>query len=540
MAATKLASLAKSSAVMTAGTLVSRILGFAKTMLLATAIGVTVGGAADAFDIANKVPNNLYMLLAGGVLNAVLVPQIVRATKQPDGGREFTNRLLTLAMGLMLLVTVIATACAPFLVRLYSSAGWSEDQRALAVAFAFWCLPQIFFYGLYTLFGQVLNAQSSFGPYMWAPVLNNVVAIAGLVVFIVLFGPGEAGQHAVGTWDATKIAVMAGSSTLGVVLQALVLLVPLWRSGFRYRPVFGVRGVGLGTAGRVATWTFGAVLIGQLGYIVTSQVASTVSDQGVPSNFAYSISFLIFMLPHSLVAVSLATALFTSLSTQAAHGDLDSVRASTSLGLRTVGMCTVFATVAFMALDGPTAMLIGGGSLEQAEVISNVITLMVLGLVPFSANYLLQRVFYAFEDARTPFWIQLPQVVLTALGVLWAGTQEPRFVVAYIALAMSLGYVFALVLSLVFVLRRIGNFGLGGAVLAHVKFAVAGLVALVVGVILRGTVGTSGWDSRGEAFVLIAWVGLCMLAVYLLVCWVLRVKEIRLLVSAVRAKVSRN
>ena len=131
--ASRLSSLARSSAVMTAGTLTSRILGFVKAMLLATAIGVTVGGAADAFDVANKVPNNLYMLLAGGVLNAVLVPQIIRAAKRPDGGQDFVNRLLTLAVITLGAVTLLATLAAPLLVRLYSSSGWSDDQRALAI-----------------------------------------------------------------------------------------------------------------------------------------------------------------------------------------------------------------------------------------------------------------------------------------------------------------------------------------------------------------------------------------------------------------------
>ncbi|WP_349826670.1 murein biosynthesis integral membrane protein MurJ [Brevibacterium litoralis] len=538
-----LSSLARSSALMSAGTLVSRVLGFAKAMLLAIAIGVSVGGAANAFDIANKVPNNLYMLLAGGVLNAVLVPQIVRAMKHDDGGHRFVNRLLTLAMALIALFTVLATLLAPYIVRLYSSGSWSDEQVALAVAFAYICLPQIFFYGLYTLLGQVLNARRSFGPYMWAPVLNNVVAILGLLAFIWIFGPGDSGQHAVGTWDPTKIGILAGSATLGVVCQALVLLWPLRAGGFRYRPAFGFRGVGLGTAGKVASWTFAALLVGQAGFVVISRVAASVPAgtevDPLPSNAAYTFAYLVFMLPHSIVAVSLVTALFTSLSQDAANGDLAAVRASTSLGLRTVGMCTVFATVTIMALDGPLAMVITTRHQNEAEVMSNVLTFMVLGLVPFSANYLLQRVFYAYEDARTPFWIQLPQVVLTTLGVLWAGTMPDRVVVAYIGLAMSAGYLLAMLLSCVFVLRRIGNFGLGQAVRAHVKYLVAGVLALLVGVVLRILVGPGAWDDKGSAFLMVAWIGPVMLAVYLGMCWLMRVREIRMIVDAVRTKVGR-
>ncbi|WP_326956788.1 murein biosynthesis integral membrane protein MurJ [Brevibacterium sp. BRM-1] len=542
MAGTKIASLARSSAIMTAGTLVSRILGLVKTMMLALAIGVTAGGAADAFDVANKVPNNLYMLLAGGVLNAVLVPQIVRAAKQPDGGRDFTDRLLTLTVGLLFAFTAIATLFAPGFVHLYSSSTWSGEKTALAVAFAYWCLPQIFFYGLYTMLGQVLNAKSSFGPYMWAPVVNNLVSMAGLGAFILMFGPGRMGQHAVGTWDAQKITVLAGSATLGVVAQALVLLWPLYRIGFRYRPRFGFRGVGLGRAGKVAGWTFGAVLLGQLGFIITSRVASQASSNGAEvsaSNAAYSVAYLIFMLPHSLVAVSLATALFTPLSSAAAEGDTPAVVRQFSTGTRLVGLVNMFFTAALIALAGPVAMVIGGGTTEQAIALGIIIVTMVLGLVPFSANYLLQRVFYAYEDARTPFFVQVPQVLITAAGVLVSSSLPPRLIVAGIGASMTLGYIVACALSAILLRRRIGTLGLRAIIGAHVRFAIAGIVASLAGTALLRLVGPEAWDTQVSALLTGTWIGIVILALYLGVCWVLGVTELRQLQATVRAKLKR-
>lgn len=548
--ASRLSSLARSSAVMTAGTLTSRILGFVKATLLATAIGVTVGGAADAFDVANKVPNNLYMLLAGGVLNAVLVPQIIRAAKRPDGGEDFVNRLLTLAVMVLGAVTVLATLAAPLLVQLYSSPAWDEDKRALAIAFAYWCLPQIFFYGLYTMLGQVLNAHSSFGPYMWAPVLNNVVAIAGLGVFIALFGAGGV-QNAVGTWDTTKITVLAGSATLGVVAQALILLWPLRRIGFRFRPTFGFRGVGLGTAGGIASWTFGAVLVGQLGFIVTSRVAASASSgSGEPqaSLAAYSLAYLIFMLPHSLIAVSLATALFTSLSTFAANDDTDSVRSSLGLGLRLVGLVNVFATAVLITLSTPAAMLIGGAlnpesgrdPLDQARAIGPVIATMVAGLVPFSANYLLQRVYYAYEDARTPFWVQVPQVILTAVGVIASGLLLPgAWIVAGIGASMSVGYLFAAIVSAILLRGKLQRLGTKDLLVSHLKFVVAALVAAAAGATGMHYLDDAFYSSRAGAFVVCAVGGCLMLAVYLGVCYLLRVRELHQTVATVRTKLGR-
>ena len=173
--------LGRSSALMASGTMVSRVLGLIRASQLAAIVGLT-GLTADAFSVANTLPNNFYLLLAGGILNAILVPQIVKASGHADGGEDFVNRLLTLALILMAAATMLITATAPLWVRVFSDT--QDDQsRGLAVAFAFLCLPQIFFYGLYTLLGQVLNARGHFAAYMWAPVVANVVALAGLLIF---------------------------------------------------------------------------------------------------------------------------------------------------------------------------------------------------------------------------------------------------------------------------------------------------------------------------------------------------------------------
>jgi putative peptidoglycan lipid II flippase len=257
--------LLRSSAVMAAGTFVSRGLGFVRTAMLTSLLGVSGALAADTFATANTVPNNIYNLIAGGLLNAVLVPQIVRAAAHEDGGQAFLDQLLTVALVSIGAVTVLVTALAPLVPLVFADAGtWDAATRALCVAFAFWCLPQVFFYGLYTVLGQVLNARGRFGAYMWAPVINNVVAIVGLLLMLGWIGgyrPGGVGGaggpdhgnvHPPSDWTAGQIALLAGTATLGVVAQGLVLLWPLWRTGFRYRPRLRLRGVGLGSAGAVA------------------------------------------------------------------------------------------------------------------------------------------------------------------------------------------------------------------------------------------------------------------------------------------------
>ena len=239
----------RASAILASGTMVSRLLGFLKVIVFARVIG-QFGQSADAFALANQLPNTVYTIVAGGVLTAVLVPQIVRASLHDDGGTAYINKLVTLALGILAVTTLAASLLAPLITR-FIGLGYSPEQMSLAIAFAYWCLPQIFFYGLYTVLGEVLNARKSFGPFTWVPVINNVIAIGGLLVFMALFGADPLGHRLATEFTPSMIALLAGSATLGVVLQAVVLYYFWRRIGLRYRPDFKFRGVGLGTAGKI-------------------------------------------------------------------------------------------------------------------------------------------------------------------------------------------------------------------------------------------------------------------------------------------------
>ncbi|MET0694999.1 MAG: lipid II flippase MurJ, partial [Propionibacteriaceae bacterium] len=187
--------LVSASALMAAGTLASRVLGFGRLMLLVFLFG-NGSRQADMFTFANTVPNSMYILLAGGVLNTVLVPQIVRAIKgDPDGGEAYTNRIMTAGLIVLAVITVALTFAAPLIIRLYTPGAWHtpgrEAQYDSIVMLAYYCLPQIFFYGVHVLAGQVLNARDKFGPMMWAPVANNIISIGVLLVFWGVYGQGD-------------------------------------------------------------------------------------------------------------------------------------------------------------------------------------------------------------------------------------------------------------------------------------------------------------------------------------------------------------
>ncbi len=523
----------RGAAVMASGTAVSRLLGFLRAMALAAAIGAT-GQAADAFSVANKLPNVLFMLLAGGVLNAVLVPQVVRAYKR-HAGQEYVDRLLSFGFALLAVLTVGLTLAAPPLVRLYADFA-SEAQLQLSITFAYWCIPQLFFYGAYALLGQVLNARQSFGPYMWAPVVNNVVSIAGFGVFIAVFGRDVT---AAATWDAGRIAVLAGTATLGVVAQALVLVPFLRRAGVSYRWRWGLRGSGLGRAGTVATWTFVGLAIGQLGNLLVSRVASAApgasDDAHVAGNAAYDYAFTLFMLPHSLVTVSLLTALFTRLSTQAHDGDTAAVRGTLSSGLRVVGLFTVLAAAGLVVLAEPvTRLVLFTQPQGSVDAVAGVVAAMAVGLPAFGAWSMCQRVYYAYEDAKGMVPIQVAMVVVVGGGTLLSRAVLPSTAwVAGAGLSMSVSYVVGAVAAMVLLRRRLRHVDARAVVRTHTRALLAGLVAAGVGVL--ALLALERWGPGGVAGAVVQCVaaGGAMGLVYLGALRLMRVRELDLLLGPV-------
>lgn len=527
--------LRRASMIMASGTFASRILGLVNSVLLASAIGLT-GNIANAFSVANKLPNTLYLLIAGGVLNAVLVPQVVRAYRRKDG-QVYVDKLLTIGITLLAGLALVLTAAAPLFIRLYSQ---FPDPRVttVATALAFWCIPQVFFYGLYSLLGQVLNARGRFGPYMWAPVVNNIVFISGLLLLVHVYGPVDENTD-ISDWTTAQTAMLGGAATLGIVIQALVLLVPLYRSGFRYRPRWGLRGSGLGSAGRVATWTFLGLLVGQIGVWRISVVASSVTGDGLAGNAIYDRAFLIFMLPHSLVTVSLATALFTRLSGRAAGGDVRGVRADLSLGLRTVGLFTVLATTGLAVLAYPLGRVMFPGSSDASvHALAQVVVALVIGLVPFGAWSLFQRVYYAYEDARAMLPIQIVMAAIVVGGTeLGRALFDDRYWVLIACASMALSYFVGAGIAMIGVRRRLGGVDGGRVFWLHAKAVLAAVLAAGAGLALLAMLGPVEGFRDGLVACLLG--AVVISGVYVGVLALLRVRELGTLVDPVLRRVRR-
>jgi putative peptidoglycan lipid II flippase len=508
------------------GNLVSRVLGFISVVLLANTLG-TESAASNTFTIANQLPNNVYAIVAGGLLSAVLVPQIVRARTDPDGGEKFINRVVTLGVVLFLAIALVATLCAPLLVHLYSAQqsggsgrGLSSADIALATAFAYWCLPQVFFYALYSLLGEVLNARNVYGPFAWAPVINNVVVILGLTAFNLLFGAvaNNPVLRDSATWTTGAITVLAGSATLGVAGQGLFLLLFWRRVGVQFRPNFRWRGVGLGKVGRAAGWTFSMILITQVAGVVQSVVASLAGSHH-PSNTELKNAWLIMMLPHGLITLPIMTPYFTRMSGHAQRGDFAAIRADLVRSMRNVGLFVSLAGVGLIVMAYPFAAVFSPGSFAEVKGMATVLIIYLVGLIPSVFLFIYQRTFYAMEDTRTPFLFQTLQSILFFAGAAIAAQLQRADIAFALAAVITIACYIQTFVAGVLLRRRIGNLGTGVVLRTYLGYHLALVPAAAAGVGLDFALGafSGGYavsDRVGAVLTLIV-VGVVMAGIYI-------------------------
>lgn len=484
--------LGRASVLIGAGTLASRVTGLLRSVVLVTAIGAAA--SADAFTVANQLPNSIYLIVSTGLLTAVIVPQIVTASKAPDGGSAFISKLFTLGAMILLVVTAVAVLCAPLLVRLYST-GFDDAQLQLATAFAYWCLPQIFFYGLYALVGESLNARRVFGPYTWAPIVNNVVSIAGFVLFIVLFGGGTV---PVAEWTTGMIAVIGAFTTGGIVLQAGVLLAFWPRTRLDLRPDFRWRGMGLRNIGQLAGWTFLMMLVGQLAALVQLNVYSTATAVHEPGALIATNASLIFILPYSIIALSIGTPYFTQLSEHVAEGRYAEIPRDVSTSVRTTSLLIVLSTAALAAASIPLSRVFTT-SADQASAAALVLIGFLVGLIPIGMLFTVQRTFYAYNDTRTPFVFTLVQAAIAA-GLAAAALALPADIrTAGVALGQSISIIVQLILATILLRRKVGDLRVRAWLAALARFVVAAVPAGLAGwgaYLLLG--GVDGWTTSSE------------------------------------------
>ena len=520
----------RASGIMAIGTILSRITGFFRAILAVAVLGTAL--LADTYNVANTMPNILYNLLVGGALTAIFVPQLVRSFQDEDGGHGFASRLVTTISGILLVLVVVGVIFAPALVRLYApefSTQGFEAENQIAIAFTRYCLPQIFFLGLFTMLGQVANARGSFAPLMWAPIANNLVVIAVFAGVLVLQE-----SLTIGTITDFQIQLLGWGTTLGIIVQALILIPVVKRSGIQLRVKFGLHG--LGKSFSLAGWTLVYVLISQLGYLVTVNVATSAAvrsaQEGITTGVGFTpftSAYYIMLLPYSIVTISIVTALLPHLSKLAIEKNVEEVRKQLIRAIKMVGVITVPSSVALFFF-GPmmTEALYFGISLDDSRYIGQVLSALSLGLVAFSINLILIRGFNAFEDTRTQvISILIINIISVALSYLFLETLNSQQVTIGLGVAFSVSYIVGLFITLSLLKKHTGKLAVFTFAGHHFKLFVASVLAMAP---LFALMYFLEWESAESSIILrairLAFILAASGALYLLFAKLFKIAEI--------------
>jgi putative peptidoglycan lipid II flippase len=534
-------SLVRSSGVMAIGTLASRITGFLRTAVFGYALGTSILG--DAYNNANTLPNTVYNLALGGILTSVVVPLLVNASKRDsDRGEGYDQRMFTLFALALGGVTLAATLAAGPLVTLYA-ASVKGSEHSVMVVFAYYFIPQIFFYGMTSLAGAILNARGHFASPMWTPVVNNIVVIGVGLLFMLTAGL----NLNTSTISPGEVQLLGIGTTLGIVVQSAALLPSLRKVGFRWRPTIDFRRSELREIGRMAGWMFGYIATTQASFLVTSRVANEAAARANHVNGSgitdYSYAWQLFQMPYAIIGISVITALLPRMSAHAADREFGLVREDFSTGVRLSSVIVAPAGLVLAVLGPPLAEVLfgyGSTSFSDAKALGVVFAVFSLGLVPYMLFQLLLRVFYAMHDSRTPALIGLlAMAVNIALNVLALHVLPPSQVVAGLGAGFGAANLVGTVAAWAVVRRRTG--GLGGREIgvSLLKMHVSAIPAVLFSLAVIVMVGVLIPEGTLSALVEVAASGVGSLLMYVMFARALGVAELDELASSVTRRFRR-
>ncbi len=525
---------------MAVASLASRITGFLRSIMLLAALGTAAVG--NAYNSGNNLPNMIYELLLGGVLSSVLIPLLVKAEDEDeDGGLAYTQRLLSISVAALAGMTLVVVAAAPWIASVFVAPG---PQRDLTTIFATLLLPEIFFYGLGAMFMAVLNIKHVYGPGAWAPVLNNIVMMATVLVFWIMPGPATLDPTSMTT---PQILVIGIGTTLGIAAQALVLIPSLRRSGFvwawRFRAQAG-ESDRLKELGSLGAWVLGYVVVSQIGVSVIQRVGNDNGGFTVFTN-----ADLLFQMPYGILVVSVLTAIMPRLSRAAVRSDNAAVVSDLSLGARLSAVALVPITAGLIVLGpvmGVTLFAHGNTSVGGAHLIGSSLAWSAFGLFPFALVMLQLRVFYAMRDGRTPTLINAFMVATKVVLVLVSNevfqapagtnvdTKPSVHAVEWLNISTSLSYVVGAIAGHVLLTRRLGRLGFGRVLRTVLQIGAASAVgALAAWGVVRAMSNGLGDGPAGSAAGLVLG-GAVGVAVTAVIAWRMRMPDLREVVALAR------
>ncbi|MBM0205705.1 murein biosynthesis integral membrane protein MurJ [Micromonospora sp. STR1s_5] len=530
-------SAAANSAVMAVGSLVSRGTGFIRNLMIGAALGNLIG---NAYTTAIFLPNQVYEFLLGGVLTSVLIPVLVRRRKSDaDRGEAYAQRLLSLAVLALAVAALIAVASASWLTAIYAS-GKDEAYTTLITRLSWLILPMLFFTGVSALIAAVLNTRGHFAAPMWAPILNNLVVIGVFGLYILVYGakglqPSE--------MDAGRILLVGGGTLLGVAVQTAGLLPALRKVGFRWKWRFDFRELGLRELAQLGAWMFCYVAVNQLGLFVVVNLLTRAAGTDQAGILIYNNVFLLLMMAHGIIAVSIITALMPRMAAAAADGRFHDVTADLSRGVRMVSAVLAPIAVCYAVLSTPISVVVfryGAFSAENATATSTVLLFAAIALVPFAISQLFTFAFYALPDTRTPALINIPVVALrVGVQIVLFAAFAAHFAAAGMMIGNAVSYVAAAVASAWLLRPRVGRIGLGAIMRTLGRVVVAALGAALVGWLVITLLPGGDEPSWFEAAIQLVIGGVVIGGTYLGLAMLLKIGEITEVVGMVRRRLGR-
>jgi putative peptidoglycan lipid II flippase len=537
-------SLARSTMLMASGTLLSRITGLLRVTVLVGTLGVSESRLADVYNVANTTPNIIYELVLGGILSSIFVPVFVevRRTRGFRQANYVANAVMTVAFVTLTLLALVTVLTAPWIIRLYihsgSPAERAEAQRLGGQLLAMF-MPQIVFYGVGAVMTGLLNANRRFGVPMYAPILNNLVVIAVMLIFHALIGGKVPELRDLTVGEKTLLGL---GTTLGVVAMTMVQLPFLRRIGFRFSFVWNLRDRAIRKMARLSAFTIGYVVTNQLGYIVIPFLA-----YGVQGGYtAFTTGFTFFQLPHGVFAVSVMTALLPPLSEQAVAKDWQAFQSTLARGIRLTAAILLPATIGYLVLAGPIVQLLLAHGVVSPNsnstiLLTRTMVMFVLGLLPFSVFQLLLRAFYALQNTRTTFLVNIVSTgTSVVLNLVLFATLPEAWKVPGLALGTSISYAVGSVLLLSRLIPRIGGMDLRPILRVLARMLLASLIMGVVTALVGGLVAAAAGDRTvGSLLTVVAGVT-AGLVTYLGAAKLLHIGELGLVLSMVRRRTGRT
>ena len=483
--------LARRVLTLASGTMASRLTGFLRTLVAAFVLGFTP--FADAFNLANTMPNSLYDFVIGGVISATFVSVFVHRLTL-DGERKAwrsISTVITMTVTLLIAATVLVFAFAPFIVDAmtamhhldpHRTAEQLAQQRQATVAFLRWFAPQIFLYGVFALASVLLQVRGRFGVAGYAPVANNVVAIAVLWWFHLAVPHPTVGD----TTSTSQFAWFAGITTLGLLAQFLVVVPSLFRTGLgRLRFRWDLRDDAVREIGRLGGWTLVVVAANQVSLYVVLAMAFGLGGDGPVTAYTYGWSFM--QMPYAVIVLSVLSVLGPELVTLHASGERRAFSDRLQQALVTSLSLVVPLSVVLTVLAQPvTAVLLNHADARQPLSVGVTLAVLSAGLPGFTIYQVGIRGLQAQLRGAEVAMLSVGQNAL-ALGL---ALTMGRHSLGALMGSISLSYAVAAVAVLVVLWQQGVDVGRG---LLHPQVRMVFVVSLI-----GGLAAAVGYSVRGD------------------------------------------